>query len=90
LSSAHIRLAAAAPPPPKTLATTHFRIATIIIPTTSIDRCHPHPHYRRHNLSPDLGFISLFRPLKKKPKKMKTKEGTWGRTSHPTPHLILS
>jgi hypothetical protein len=63
-SFAHIRLAAAAPPPPKTLATatTHFRIATIIIPTASIDRCHPHPHYRRHNLSPDLGFLSLFRP----------------------------
>jgi hypothetical protein len=64
-SFAHIRLAAAAaPPPPKTLATTttHFRIATIIIPTASIDRCHPHPHYRHHNLSPDLGFLSLFRP----------------------------
>jgi hypothetical protein len=65
LSFAHIRLAAAAaPPPPKTLATatTRFRITTIIIPTISIDRCHAHPHYRRHNLSPDLGFFSLFHP----------------------------
>jgi hypothetical protein len=61
-SSAHIRLAAAAPPPPKTLATTttRFRIATIIIPTASIDRCHPHPHYCRHNVSPNLGFLSMF------------------------------
>jgi hypothetical protein len=64
-SSAHIRLAAAAAPPsPKTLATaiTRFRIATIIIPTASIDRCHPHPRYSRHNISLELGFLSLFRP----------------------------
>jgi hypothetical protein len=62
--SAHIHLAAAAPPPPKTLATatTRFRIATIINPTAAIDRCHPHPHYSRHNLSPNLGFHSLFHP----------------------------
>jgi hypothetical protein len=63
-SSAQIRLVAAAPPPQKTLATatTRFRIATIIIPTASIDRFHHHPHYRCHNLSPDLGFLSQFHP----------------------------
>jgi hypothetical protein len=77
-SSAYIHLAAAAPPPPKTqaaTATTHFRITTIIIPTASIERCHPHPHYRRHTY-PQLRVSFPVPSIKKK--NNEKKEGTWG------------
>jgi hypothetical protein len=66
-TSVHIRLAAAAaPPPPKTLATTttHFRIATITIPTTAIDRCHPH-HITAATTFPQLRVSFPVLPIKK-------------------------